>query len=145
LILKNQEAKTFQTALLSPPAAGPNDVWLFRLKGKSSAPNAPHPNIIVEPKLTVHLSNDSVKTIDYPCRWLPRSLPNYAAPTSFDYCFPMMPGLLKEKIAGIEVSFERKDFGSAPNSSLEIDDLELEVESIYGNPVSSYFKESRLY
>ena len=56
-----------------------------------------------------------------------------------------MPGLLKEKIAGIEVSLERKDFGSAPNSSLEIDDLELEVESIYGNPVSSYFKESRLY
>lgn len=145
LSLKNQEAKTFQTALLSPPAAGPNDVWLFRLKGKSSAPNAPHPNIIVEPKLTVHLSNDSVKTIDYPCRWLPRSLPNYAEPTAFDYCFPMMPGLLKEKIASIEVSLEPKDFGSAPNRWLEIDDLELEVESIYGNPVSSYFKESRLY
>lgn len=145
LSLKNREAQTFQTALLSAPDAGPHDVWLFRLKGKSSAPNSPHTNIIVEPKLTVHLSNDSVKTIDYACRWLPRSLPSYVQPTAFDYCFPMMPGLLKEKIASIEVSLERKDFGSAPNMSLEIDDLELEVESIYGNPVSSYFKESRLY
>ncbi|PZM85351.1 MAG: hypothetical protein DKT66_03975 [Candidatus Melainabacteria bacterium] len=145
LSLKNGEAKTFRTALLSRPAAGPNDVWLFRLKGKSSASNALHANIIVEPKLTVHLSNASVKTITYPCRWLSRNLPNYAEPTAFDYCFPMMPGLLKEKIASIEVSLERKDFGSAANMSLEIDDLELEVESIYGNPVSSYFKESRLY
>lgn len=136
LSLKKQEAKTFSSSVFSPSTVADRDVWLIRLRGKSSALDAHRERVIVEPKLKVLLTDNTGKKITYRCRWLPRNLPNYDETTKFDYCFPMMLGLLKEKMVAIEVSLERKDIGSSPKGSLEIDDFELEIGSFSANPLN---------
>ncbi|MBX9951368.1 MAG: hypothetical protein K2Y39_19525 [Candidatus Obscuribacterales bacterium] len=140
LSLKNSEAKTCSTNISSLLAPTASETWIFRLKGRSSvagASKADRKHIRVEPKVKVVLNDDSGKTFVYPCRWLPRSLPAFGEPTRFDYCFPMMPGLLKEKISSVEVTFLRHDTGYSVDQPLEIEDLAFEIIPLPNNPISS--------
>ncbi|MBA3992442.1 MAG: hypothetical protein C0469_02875, partial [Cyanobacteria bacterium DS2.3.42] len=71
------------------------------------------------------------------CRWLPRYLPNQSKPVLFDYCFPMMPSLLKEKLVSVQVLLQRTDNNSDTGNVLEIDDFCLEIVPLSGNPISN--------
>jgi hypothetical protein len=125
--------KVFKAQISSSLQKNTNEVWLFRLKGKSSAQTS---GIIVEPSINVMVSDETGATLVYPCRWLPRYLPNGNSPVVFDYCFPMMPSLLKERISSVEVSLRRKDSSADLGQSLEIEDFCLEIVPISGNPIS---------
>lgn len=145
LSLNSLESKAYSTSVSShlPPTS--TEMWVFRLRGKSFVRNATkrtQGRARVEPKVKVLLADESGKTFSYPCRWLPRFLPAYGEPKDFDYCFPMIPAQLKEKIASIEVSFQRKDTVEASDETLEIEDLGLEIVPLSANPLS---RQNRLY
>jgi hypothetical protein len=129
--------KMFSSAISSRLPANANEVWLFRLKGKSFATCALKNNVVVEPKINVLLTDKSGQTLVYPCRWLPRFLPNQTSPVSFDYCFPMMPSLLKEKVASVQILLMRTDSDAVAGSSLEIEDLGFEILPVSQNPISN--------
>jgi len=140
LSITNAQEKTYSTTIASRLPPTTNEMWLFRLKGKSSLPatgKSLSAKVMAEPKVRVILNDGSGKAFTYPCRWLPRTLPAFGDPTAFDYCFPMMPGLLKEKISSIEVSFIRHDIGSTVDLPLEIEDLVFEIIPLAQNPISS--------
>ncbi len=126
--------KMFSAGISSRLPANANEIWLFRMKGKSfSLKN----NVVVEPKINVLLTDKSGQTLVYPSRWLPRFLPNQASPVCFDYCFPMMPSLLKEKVASVQVLLTRADSDSDAGSTLEIEDLGFEILPVANNPISN--------
>ncbi len=129
-----QSIKVFESEISSSLQKNTNEVWLFRLKGKSSAQIS---GVMVEPSINVFVKDPAGKTLKYPCRWLPRYLPNQSKPVVFDYCFPMMPSLLKERIVSVQVSLARTDTKSVAGNDLEIDDFCLEIVPIAGNPISN--------
>jgi hypothetical protein len=132
----------FSSGISSRLPANANEVWLFRLKGKSFAACTLENNVAVEPKINVLLTDKSGQTLVYPCRWLPRFLPNQSSPVRFDYCFPMMPSLLKEKVASVQIQLMRTDSDADAGSSLEIEDLGFEILPVSQNPISN---ESHFY
>ncbi|MCC7528310.1 MAG: hypothetical protein IT342_07295 [Candidatus Melainabacteria bacterium] len=131
--------RMFSPGINSRLPASANEVWLFRLRGKSFASKK---NIGVEPKVNVLVTDESGRTLVYPSRWLPRMLPNQSSAVAFDYCFPMMPSLLKEKIASVQILLSRTDSDPDAGSKVEIEDFCFDILPVSNNPVSS---KNRLY
>lgn len=137
--LSDRATKVFESEISGNLQKNTNEVWLFSLKGNSSAQMK---GIMVEPNINVMVKDRAGKALKYPCRWLPQYLPNQSGSVRFDYCFPMMPNEQKAKIQSVEVLLRRTDNNPDAGACLEISDFALEILPLSGNPVSnqnSYF------
>jgi len=120
--------KKHQTRLLAGDSIAQSEIWLIRLKGRSSSLGD---RACVKPSINVLVGKQDGSHVTYPCRWMPRELPAAESPLCFDYCFPLMPSLLPGKISAFDVSFEALQ----NRGDLKIDDCALEILTLPANPL----------
>lgn len=120
--------KNFSIGIKSPDSLKGSDMWMVRLKGQSKSSTV---GACVEPIINVVVEEKDGKSVNYPCRWMPRCLPSSKELRTFDYCFPLMPSLLPGKITAVNISFE----GRQQPGTLNIENLALEVVPLPLNPL----------
>ena len=135
LQVESTSAKKFAIGLETSSPVKQSELWMVRLKGQSQSASS---GTCVEPTINVVVEDKDGKSINYPCRWLPRCLPAGSEFGAFDYCFPLMPSLLPGKITALDISFE----GRQGPGILKIENLALEVLPL---PVNPLVHKSRVY